>query len=141
MKVFLDTNILVDYLNNREPFFAEAAQTIDVCTSGKVEAVVSTLSIINAAYIMRKAYTKESLLFKIAWLIEAFEVSAIERKMIQHAITSRATDFEDAVQYCSALQAGADLIITRDPKGFKDFDLLVMSPSQFIDRCTVGEVK
>lgn len=100
MKVFLDTNILVDYLNKREPFFAEAAQTIDVCTSGKVEAVVSTLSIINAAYIMRKAYTKESLLFKIAWLIEAF------------------------------------LIITRDPNGFKDFDLLVMSPSQFIDRCT-----
>ena len=114
MKVFLDTNILVDYLNKREPFFAEAAQTIDICTSGKVEAVVSTLSIINAAYIMRKAYTKESLLFKIAWLIEAFEVSAIDRKMIQHAITSRATDFEDAVQYY----------------------LLVMSPSQFIDRCT-----
>ena len=136
MKVFLDTNILVDYLNKREPFFAEAAQTIDVCTSGKVEAVVSTLSIINAAYIMRKAYTKESLLFKINWLIEAFEVSALDRNMIQHAITSRATDFEDAVQYFSALQAGADLIITLDPKGFKDFDLLVMSPSQFIDRCT-----
>ena len=135
MKVFLDTNILVDYLNKREPFFAEAAQTIDICTSGKVEAVVSTLSIINAAYIMRKAYTKESLLFKITWLIEAFEVSAIDRNMIQHAITSRAT-FEDAVQYFSALQAGADLIITRDPNGFKDFDLLVMSPSQFIDRCT-----
>ena len=45
-------------------------------------------------------------------------------------------DFEDAVQYFSALQAGADLIITRDPKGFKDFDLPAMSPSQFIDRCT-----
>ena len=85
---------------------------------------------------MRKAYTKESLLFKIAWVIEAFEVSAIDRKMIQHAVTSRATDFEDAVQYFSAFQAGADLIITRDPKGFKDFDLPAMSPSQFIDRCT-----
>ena len=65
MKVFLDTNVLVDYLNKREPFFADAAQVIDICGKNDICGIVSSLSVINAAYIMRKAYTKDSLLLKI----------------------------------------------------------------------------
>ena len=60
MKIFLDTNVLIDYLNKREPFFAEASQVMDLCVSKQVEGVLSSLSVINAAYIMRKAYPKDS---------------------------------------------------------------------------------
>ena len=63
MKVFLDTNVLIDYLNKREPFFAEYSQIMDLCISRQVEGILSSLSIINAAYIMRKAYPENSLLF------------------------------------------------------------------------------
>lgn len=135
MKVFLDTNVLVDYLNKREPFFADAAQVIDICGKNDICGIVSSLSVINAAYIMRKAYTKDSLLLKISWLTKRFEVSPINRESIQDAIASRPSDFEDAVQYFSALQAGADLIITRDANGFKEFDLPVMTPAEFLARC------
>ena len=135
MKIFLDTNVLIDYLNKREPFFAEASQVMDLCVSKQVEGVLSSLSVINAAYIMRKAYTKDSLLLKISWLTKRFEVSPINRESIQDAIVSRPSDFEDAVQYFSALQAGADLIITRDATGFKEFGLPVMSPAEFLARC------
>lgn len=122
MKIFLDTNVLIDYLNKREPFFAEASQVMDLCVSKQVEGVLSSLSVINAAYIMRKAYPKDSLLLKISWLTEKFEVCPINKESIQRAANSRPSDFEDAVQYFSALQANADLIITRDAKGFIDFD-------------------
>ena len=101
MKVFLDTNVLVDYLNKREPFFADAAQVIDICGKNDICGIVSSLSVINAAYIMRKAYTKDSLLLKISWLTKRFEVSPINRESIQDAIASRPSDFEDAVQYFS----------------------------------------
>ena len=135
MKIFLDTNVLIDYLNKREPFFTEASQVMDLCISKRVEAALSSLSIINAAYIMRKAYPKNSLLLKISWLTEKFEVCPINRDSIQRAAASRPFDFEDAVQYFSALQANADLIITRDTKGFADFDLPVMTPAEFLARC------
>ena len=65
MKVFLDTNVLVDYLNKREPFFEDAASIIGICLSGQAKGVLSALSVVNAAYIMRKAYTKDSLMAKM----------------------------------------------------------------------------
>ena len=105
MKIFLDTNVLIDYLNKREPFFAEASQVMDLCVSKQVEGVLSSLSVINAAYIMRKAYPKDSLLLKISWLTEKFEVCPINKESIQRAANSRPSDFEDAVQYFSAVQA------------------------------------
>ena len=97
--------------------------------------MLSSLSVINAAYIMRKAYPKNSLLLKISWLTEKFEVCSINKESIQRAANSRPSDFEDAVQYFSALQANADLIITRDAKGFINFDLPVMTPEEFLARC------
>ncbi len=135
MKVFLDTNVLIDYLNKREPFFADASQVLDLCISGQVDGILSSLSIINAVYIMRKAYTRESLLLKANWLTKQFKVSPIDKQIIEKAIAAQPTDFEDAVQYHSALQAKADLIISRDTKGFAEFDLPVMTPAEFIARC------
>ena len=80
MKVFLDTNVLVDYLNKREPFFEDAASIIGICLSGQAKGVLSALSVVNAAYIMRKAYTKNSLMTKMEWLATAFEISPINRQ-------------------------------------------------------------
>ena len=64
-----------------------------------------------------------------------FEVSPINRESIKKAIASNPSDFENAVQYFSAQQAWADLIITRDANGFKEFGLPVMSPAEFLTRC------
>ncbi len=135
MKIFLDTNVLIDYLNNREPFFDKASQVIDLCISGQVESVVSSLSIINAAYVMRKAYSANSLLLKIIWLTEKFEVCSVDKESIRKAAGSCPSDFEDAMQYFSALQANADLVITRDIKGFAGSVLPVMTPTEFLARC------
>ena len=135
MKVFLDTNVLVDYLNKREPFFEDAASIIGICLSGQVKGVLSALSVVNAAYIMRKAYTKDSLMAKMEWLATAFEISPINRQTIHDALTSRAADFEDAVQCFSAVQSRSDLILTRDKSGFNSLVLPVMTPAEFLARC------
>lgn len=135
MKVFLDTNVLVDYLNKREPFFEDAASIIGICLSGQAKGVLSALSVVNAAYIMQKAYTKDSLMAKMKWLATAFEISPVNRQTIHDALTSRTADFEDAVQCFSDVQSGSDLILTRDKPGFNSLVLPVMTPAEFLARC------
>ena len=136
MKAFLDTNVVVDFCAEREPFYEKAAAIFEMAYRKKITLAISSLTIVNMAYVIRKVMPREFVMQKIEKLMQSCLISSIDKEIVQHAVTFRATDFEDAVQYFSAFQAGADLIITRDPKGFKDFDLPAMSPSQFIDRCT-----
>ena len=68
---------------------------------------------------------------KMEWLATAFEISPINRQTIHDALTSRAADFEDAVQCFSAVQSGSDLILTRDKSGFNGLVLPVMTPADF----------
>ena len=135
MKVFLDTNILLDYLNKREPFFADASEIFSLCMERQVKGIISSLSVVNCMYIMRKAYTKASLLNKMDWLMGILDISPVDEKTIREAIVSNSTDFEDAVQYFSALQAGAEIIITRDMNGFQGFHFPIMTPLQFLQAC------
>ena len=136
MKVFLDTNVVVDFCAERKPFYEKAAAIFEMAHQKKTTLVVSSLTIVNMAYVIRKVMPRELVMRKIKKLIQSCQIASIDKETVLSAVTSCAMDFEDAVQHFSALQAGADLIITRDPNGFKDFRLPVMSPSQFIDRCT-----
>ena len=122
MRIFLDTNVMVDFCAEREPFYSDAAAIIEMGYDGKITPIASSLTFVNIAYVLRKVKPREL-------------VSPIDRQVISFASASRTRDFEDAVQYFSALQANADLIITRDAKGFADFDLPVMTPAEFLARC------
>ena len=135
MKVFLDTNVAVDFSAEREPFYEDAATIIDMAYHKETSLIISSLTIVNMAYVMRKVKTREQVTEKIKQLMALCTVSPINKQVINNAIASRPSDFEDAVQYFSALQANADLIITRDTKGFADFDLPVMTPAEFLARC------
>lgn len=135
MIVFLDTNVVVDFCAEREPFYEKAATIFEMAHQEKITLAVSSLTMVNMAYVLRKAMPRELVMQKIEMLIKKCLVSSVDKKVVLSAVMSCAADFEDAVQHFSALQAGVDLIITRDPKGFKDFELPVMSPTQFIDRC------
>ena len=138
MKVFLDTNVVVDFSAEREPFYEDAATfyedaatIIDMAYHKETSLIISSLTIVNMAYVMRKVKAREQVTEKIKQLMALCIVSPINKQVINDAIASRPSDFEDAVQYFSALQAGADLIITRDANGF----MPVMTPAEFLARC------
>jgi len=135
MKIFIDTNVIVDYLNHREPFFDDAASIIGLCVEGYVQGVVSSLTIVNAVYIAKKMYRKEDLFAQLDWLLSIFTVSSIDRSDIAEASLLRPIDFEDAVQYFSAERYNVDYILTRDEKGFKNFSIPSITPGDFILRC------
>lgn len=137
MKVFIDTNVAVDFCAIREPFFKEAAIIIDMARKGMIEIVISSLTFVNIAYIMRKKFPKEDVVRKLDTLINICEVSPINGNVIRNAIASDALDFEDAVQFFSVRDANIDVVVTRDKKGFSKFNLVINTPQEFLEHCMV----
>ena len=132
MKLFLDTNILLDYLCKRDPFCKDTEILFEMFERKIHQGIISSLTIINCAYILRKFFTKRQINDTLDWLCKDFEIAEINRSCIINAKGSSAKDFEDAVQYFSALPFSPDVILTRDKHGYDNFDLLVMSPAEFI---------
>ena len=101
---------------------------------GDIDCVISALTIINSAYVMRKIFHKPEINAVIEWLCGSFIVSSISRDNIMDAVRKDSYDFEDTVQYYSALSYHPDVILTRDKKGFSDLDIPVMTPAEFLER-------
>jgi len=135
MNVFIDTNVVVDFLGKRDGFFESAAMIFQMQKDGKINAVVSSLNIINCAYILRKVFSREVMLDKVEKLCKTFRISAIDKTTLVEALERRPYDFEDTVQYISALPYKPDIIITRDKRGFLDLEVPIMTPDEFIAEC------
>ena len=132
MNVFLDTNVVIDFMGEREGFFEDASAIFAMIEAGQIHATTSALTIVNSAYIQKKAFGSDIMLNKIDALCQLLDVAPLEKHQLQSAARLRPYDYEDAVQYLSALPYHPDVIITRDKKGFKDFDILVMTPAEFV---------
>ena len=135
MNVFIDTNVVVDFLGKRDGFFESAAMIFQMQKDGKINAVVSSLNIINCAYILRKVFSREVMLDKVEKLCKTFRISAIDKTTLVEALERRPYDFEDTVQYISALPYKPDIVITRDKRGFLDLEVPIMTPDEFIAEC------
>lgn len=134
MNVFLDTNVVIDFMGEREGFFDDAAAIFAMIDDRIITASVSALSIVNCAYILKKAFSSDMMLDKVEALCQMLNVVPIDRSQLLNAIQLRPYDYEDAVQYLSALPYHPDVIITRDKRGFNDFDILVMTPAEFVSK-------
>ncbi len=134
MKVFLDTNVVIDFMGKREGFFDDAAAIFAMIEDKKVNATTSALTIVNCAYILKKAFSTDIMLEKVEALCQMLNVTPIDRSQLMNAVQLKPYDYEDAVQYLSALPYRPDVIVTRDKQGFNKFDILVMTPAEFVNR-------
>lgn len=132
MKVFVDTNILIDYVCRREPFFLHAKALFAFGYLGKSQIAVSALSIVNSIYIGRK-YGSETLKLKLSALSHLIEVVDISATSVLQTLNTDWKDYEDALQYSSALSCGADCIITRNKKDFELSTLPVYTAEEYMN--------
>lgn len=133
MKVFLDTNVIIDFYARREDFFLPASIIIDMAYKKRIDIVVSSLTFVNAFFILRKTYNKESLYPKLRKLADICVITRIDEEIIKSCLQREVSDFEDAVQYTSSKTLDVDVIVTRDPKHYKEFDIKVQTPTEFLD--------
>ena len=134
IKALIDTNVLLDHLAHRDGFFQDAAVIFSMVDEGRLIGIVSSLSIVNCAYVLPKHYDSNAVLEQIKTMLRMFTISNVDASILEQAATLEPYDYEDAVQYLSALPCHPDLVITRDKKGFTDLDILVMTPAEFVKR-------
>ena len=134
MKLFVDTNVLLDILAQREPFYAASARIGSLVESGKVEGFVSSISFNNIYYVIRKTAGKRNADKALRFLRDVFVPVAPDALILNQAIDSTMDDFEDAIQFHSAIRAGANCLITRDPGhfGHAKVTVAVLTPEEFL---------
>ncbi|MBF9223583.1 type II toxin-antitoxin system VapC family toxin [Hymenobacter ruricola] len=124
----LDTNVLIDYLINREPFGRDAVELMEAGVSGEARFYVASLSFANIEYVTRRLTTAAHARLLLDRLMPMVEILSLNAAIIRQTLDSNFTDFEDGIQYFTALTEPAiAAIITRDPKGFRRSALPVLS--------------
>ena len=133
-KLFIDTNIVIDLLSRREPFFEEAAELFSLADKKQVELSVSSLTIANTSYALLRqldANKAKSILRKLRLILR---ILPLDDKIIGLALNDETfSDFEDGLQYFTAIEDEQELIITRNLKDFKGSKLPTMTAKQFIE--------
>lgn len=132
MKVMIDTNVVLDVLYNRKEFIDDSAIVLKMCESGDIEGVISSLSICNIIYHARKRIGSKNAKLMVKSLTTIFEIDDIYAQDCKKALDLEWTDYEDCIQYLTAKRNVCDFIVTRNESDFKNSDIQVISPSDFI---------
>ena len=131
MKILLDTNIIIDILSKREGYVT-SLQLLRYCETKKLEGVVSTTTITDVMYILRKQTTPQLLREAIQALLTIADVAGVTKVDINRALSSDMSDFEDAVQAACAKRIKADYIVTRNLKDFAGSQVRAISPENML---------
>ena len=128
MKVLVDTNIVLDFLLQREPFFQDAELLFAAIDDEKIVGYVTATTLTDIFYIARKHTSSiKHARQAIAETLTVMEVCRVDRAILESALNSGFDDFEDAVQIFSAVAQNLDAIVTRDNKGFINSPIPVLS--------------
>ena len=130
--VFVDSDVLIDVFSRREPFYEASAYFLEMAENGVFLAFTSPLVIANVYYVLQKFSNKEAAMNAIRKLRTFIGVVDMNQRIVDRAINSSFSDFEDALQIYSAENAVMDIIVTRNIDHFKDSNVSVLSPAEGI---------
>lgn len=130
----IDTNIVVDLLSKREAFFREAQEIFTLADNKKKELFVSALTFANTHYLLSKYQKLDDARKTLSKFKVLVNVLPLDDKIVELALVSDFTDFEDAIQYHTALEHGIDIIITRNKKDFKNSKLPILNAREYLQK-------
>lgn len=131
-RIFLDTNVILDLLGGRVPFFDSIAKIATLADQKKLTIIVSPLSFATIDYVLNKYESSKAVLNKLRKFKIICEVCEVNEETIDKALNSNFKDFEDAVQYFTALQSNCSIIITRNGKDFKNSTIPIMTAEEYL---------
>lgn len=134
-KVFLDTNVLVDYLAQRSDFFDDATRIVSLAINRKIKLYVASMSFATASYLMAKHYHNDTSAMKLAIsnFIKYCNVTVVDRATVESSVASGFDDFEDGMQNACAMDCRADYIVTRNTADFSQSIIRAVEPNQFLN--------
>lgn len=136
MRVLLDTNIIVDVALERQPYFGDSETVVSLVEQGQIEGYISASTFSDLYYIIRKEKGR-NLTLEFLREISAFcQVATVNQDAINMALGANFRDFEDAIQYSTAIINNLDAIVTRNPQDFPVATPRILTPQQLIQELT-----
>ena len=132
MKILFDTNIILDVLLDRRPFSENASYLLSKVERSEINGLLCATTVTTIHYILSKYLDKEKAIASINSIMALFEVASVNRLVIENALESKFSDFEDSVLNESARHAGAEYIITRNIKDFAKSKIPAYTPTEFL---------
>lgn len=131
--VFFDTNIMIDIIGRRQQFCTPSLQIMSLADRGMLRVCVSALSYATASYILSRNNKPMDVIRELAKFSKITVATPVDSEVIDSSLRSEFEDFEDAMQYFSAMRESVDYIVTRNKKDFKAASVPVFEPQEFID--------
>jgi predicted nucleic acid-binding protein len=138
MRVLIDTNIIIDVALEREPFFKNSDRLLALAEERAFDGYLSAASISDIFYIVRKDKGKYLTFEFLQYIISFCSIATVDERVIKNALVSQPKDFEDEIQYQTALIAGLDGIVTRNPKDYAQASISVFTPTELL--AAIGEM-
>jgi len=131
--IFVDADIILDVVTGRLPYSVEASSLFTLIEEGHIKSSASSLSFSNMYHVLRKFAAHHRVISRLKELSELLQIMNVDDTIIKRALQSGFKDFEDAIQYQTALSdPDIEVIVTRNIKDYKEAELPVMSPETFI---------
>lgn len=132
MRVLVDTNVVLDILLDRQPFADASTQVFALVEESKIEGYLCATTITTVAYLLGQALAPEKARGALQRLLGLFEIAPVNRSVLEHALRSAISDFEDAVLEQAGRLVGVDAITTRNVNDFKKSIVTVFDPTELI---------
>lgn len=134
MKVFLDLNVILDYLAEREIFMEDTRELFAILSQNNFSVFYSGIDLGTLDFLLEKYnYTKAERIQKLNWLYDTFRIVFFNHRIVASALHSEFSDFEDALQYYSATENNCDFIISRNATDFSRSAIPVYTTKGFLD--------
>lgn len=132
MRVFLDTNVILDVLADRQPFADDAAAVLSLIETGEAQGFIAAHTATTLFYLLHKELGLKRAKKALMDLLRLVDVVPVDQDRLLHALAMNWDDFEDAVQAACAAKIEADYMITRNPADFSRADVPTLSPAEFL---------
>ncbi len=131
-RVFLDANVLLDVLLERERFYYDALRIWSACEQGAVEGYISAITLNNVYYVVHRIKSEATAMVCVRILLRIFRVVAVDAEILSLAADLHNRDYEDDIQFQCALKSECSQLFTRDPTHFDSSQIAVVPPSAFL---------
>jgi predicted nucleic acid-binding protein len=138
-KPLIDINICLDSALQRKPFAIQAGKILSYSEKKTINGFVAAHGFDTIFYLLRKKYGARKCYEAIKAIRETIQIAPVTQSVIDDALDTRWKDFEDGIHYQAALAAGCNAVISRNAKNFKQADLPILSPQEFLDQLTSSQ--
>lgn len=133
MRVLLDTNVIIDVLAKREPFYRDALMVLKYSEMGRITGIITASCVTDIMYILRKYLQAPQLRKSVQSLVSILDVCDVTKEDILQAFALEMADYEDALQAQCASKSDTQYVITRNTKDFINSPINAIEPEKFLE--------